>query len=240
MNNIKNDEVYHRCTATELKEELCEKCPLTEIINKGIQERIIPQIRDQQSLLTKEQFNTWVNKEVESASKSMQEARSAQIDQSKVHASEWNELYHWNKARIQALNQIYEKNIDVDYPDSLLNLKSNECQYLYFELTKDGYFMPKDTNKQHFNYVFGGGVPPHDFEPLCWNRKKQTLSELIILIIGNKTTSVPRLIQRNANRVFVDNKNKSIGELSNPKKTEYSYDYITLENITEALKSHSP
>lgn len=242
MNNKKIDETYHRCTATELKEELCEKCPLTELIDKGIQERIIPQIRNQQSLLTKEQFNIWVNNEIESASRSMQEARLASIkykDQAEQYASNWNELYHWNKVRIQALNQMYDKNTDVDYPDSLLNLKPNECQYLYLELTKDGYFMPKNTNQQHFNYVFGGGVCPEDFAPLCWNRRKQPLSELIILIIGNKIKSVPRLIQRNADRVFINNKNKSIGELSNPKKDEYSSDYIMLETITKDIKLHS-
>ena len=240
MNKIKNEKIYHRCIATELKEELCENCPLTERIKRGIQEQILPQIRNQKSLLTEEQFIVWVNKEIESASKSMQEARLASIkykEQAEEFASNWNELYHWNIARIQVLNQAFINTTNTNYPENLFNFNPNVCQYLYSELTKQGYFMPTSTNQQHFNYVFGGGVCPSNFAPLCWNRSKLTLSELMKFIVDGK--SVPRPIRRNADRVFINNKNESIGELYNPKKEEYSSDYDLLEAISRALKAHS-
>lgn len=242
MNKAKNNEIYHQCTATELKEELCEKCPLTERIKRGIQEQILPQIRNQKSLLTEEQFIVWVNKEIESASKSMQEARLASIkykDQAEEFASNWNELYHWNIARIQVLNQACINITDTNHPENLFNFKPNVCQYLYSELTKDGYFMPTSTNQQHFDYVFGGGICPSNFVPLCWNRSKQALSELIVFAVGKNTTSVPRPIKRDADRVFVKNGNKPIGELNNIKRDNYSSDYRSLETIAKVLKSHS-
>lgn len=122
----------------------------------------------------------------------------------------------------------------VIFPTSLMTLEPNQCHYLYTELTRNGYFLPKNTNRSHFDYVFGGGVCPKDFESLCWSSSKQALSELIIFIVGKK--SVPRHIQRNAASVFVDSKNMSIGKLSNPKKDESSSDYGTLDDIANALK----
>lgn len=131
------------------------------------------------------------------------------------------------------------KNLDpqagVIFPASLMSLEPNQCHYLYTELTRNGHFLPKDTNKAHFDYIFGGGVCPEDFEPLCWSSSKQALSELIIFIVGKK--SVPRHIQRNAASVFVDSENVSIGKLSNPKKDECSLDYGTLDDIAKVLKS---
>lgn len=137
---------------------------------------------------------------------------------------------------VEARNESFQKASSDNYPVPLLKLQSNECRYLYTELTKDGYFLPKDTKQAHFNYIFGGGLCPKDFTPLCWNRSKQALSELIIFIVGKK--SVPNQIKGNADRVFLNNEGLPIGRLSNPKKDEYSSDYEALENITKALKSH--
>ena len=122
------------------------------------------------------------------------------------------------------------------FPSCLLTLKSNECRYLYNELTKNDYFLSKETNQNHFNYVFGGGVCPDDFAPLGWNKSKQAIAELILLLL--KKTSIPRKTQRDASILFIIKK-KLIGSLSNPKKNEYSNDYGVLETIVQAINSRS-
>lgn len=124
------------------------------------------------------------------------------------------------------------------YPPCLFNLENNKLQYIYGELTRDSRFLPNDTNRRHFDFVFGGGVCPADFTPLRWNVSKQALSELIILITGGK--AVPRPINKAIGKVFMDAKNNPIKKLSNPKEGEYSNDYSALETITNALKTRSP
>ncbi len=130
-----------------------------------------------------------------------------------------------------------EISMSLDLPSSILSLQPNECQYLYGELTRNGHFMPTGTNQAHFNYVFGGGVCPADFTPLCWNVSKQALSELIIFAAGGK--SVPRSINNSIGRVFVDTKKTPIKKLSNPKKDEVSRDWGALQTITNTIKTRS-
>lgn len=151
---------------------------------------------------------------------------------------------HRLKIMMQGLDEVGDYNelgkapFSNSYPISLLTLEPNECLYLYKELTKNGYFLPKDTDQAHFNYVFGGGVCPEDFKPICWNVSKQALAELIIFIVGKK--AVPRSIQRNVRGVFVDSVNVPIASLSNPKKDEPSSDYGVIDNITKPLKTIKP
>lgn len=125
---------------------------------------------------------------------------------------------------------------NVSYPPCLLNLKPNKCQYLYAELTKGGYFLPDNTNQNHFNYVFGGGVCPNDFAPLHWKASKRALSELVILILNKN--AVPRPVKKAAKDLFISSKtNKSIGALSNPQKSDPSNDYSTLQTIANTINS---
>ena len=119
-------------------------------------------------------------------------------------------------------------------PSCLLDLKSDQCQDLYEKLTKDGHFLSKNTNQAHFNYVFGGGVCPNDFAPLHWNRSKQAIGELILLVL--KKPSIPRNIKRNAKYLFLIN-NKPIEELSNPKKSEPTKDYGILEDMLKNINT---
>lgn len=104
-----------RCTANEFKEVLCNDCPLLALIEEGMQTQILPQIRDQASLLTKDQFKSWVATEVASASNAMQEARLASINneaEAKYSAGAWNKLYHWNKDRISVLNKALSESVN--------------------------------------------------------------------------------------------------------------------------------
>ncbi len=125
-----------------------------------------------------------------------------------------------------------------NYPKPLLGLQSNECQYLYDKLTENGYFLPKDTDKIHFYFVFGGigEVCPKDFKPLQWNVSLRALSELIRFIIGHQT--VPRPMKREAQNLFIYPDGNPIGNLPNPKKEEFSNDHNELERIAKGLKSH--
>lgn len=121
-------------------------------------------------------------------------------------------------------------------PPHLLELDPAQCQYLYGKLTKDGHFLPEKTNQTHFNYVFGGGLYPKDFKPLRWNRSKQAIGELIILLLG--VTSVPRKKKRDTGGLFLIN-NKPVGVLSNPKKSEPTKDYGILEEIAKSINTRS-
>lgn len=124
-----------------------------------------------------------------------------------------------------------------DTPKSLMNLSQNKCDYLFDMLTKDGYFMPADSNLNDFRYVFGGGICPNCFTPIKWKGRKRSLCELISMLLG--TTTIPRPLQRDAGKLFLNAKNELIGELTNPKKNEPSNDCSTLETIVKTLKAHS-
>lgn len=121
-------------------------------------------------------------------------------------------------------------------PPHLLDLNPAQCQYLYGKLTKDGHFLPEKTNQTHFYYVFGGGLYPEDFKPLCWNRSKQAIGELIVLLLG--VSSIPRKMKRDAGGLFLIN-NEPVGELSNPKKSEPTKDYGILEEISNGINARS-
>lgn len=137
-------------------------------------------------------------------------------------------------------------NDTVDFPKSLLTLEHNKLRYLFDELTKDGHFLPTDTNQAHFNYVFGGGMCPKDFAPLHWQVGKNALSELVVQLIDNGTFNVPDPIAKAANNLFVftpphqkGNKKVSVGTLSNPKKNDLSKNYGILEEITKPKNTRS-
>ena len=141
-------------------------------------------------------------------------------------------------SRVKASRKIGE-NVQIQTlcpPTPLMNLMPNQCHCLYIQLTQDRHFLPKDTIQQHFNYVFGGGVCPGDFAPLQWNICKQALSELIILLTGQK--AVPRAMKKHADGLFVY-KGKSIGMLHNPKKGDFSRssEHGALEAIVEIIKN---
>lgn len=118
----------------------------------------------------------------------------------------------------------------------LLNLESQQSQQLYNKLIKEGKFLPQNTNKEHFNYIFSGGTQPSDFKPLKWKVAKQSLYELLRLL----SSRVSNQQRKNAGILFTNDNNSAIGTLNVPKSTEYSRYYNELENIVKEINPHTP
>ena len=57
-------------------------------------------------------------------------------------------------------------------------------QIILFDGLSGGGFLPKDTNKKHFNYVFGG-TETSDFEPLKWQGTQSLLAYFIYYGFGD-------------------------------------------------------
>lgn len=118
----------------------------------------------------------------------------------------------------------------------LLNLALKQSQLLYDRLTKYGKFLPQDTNKEHFNYIFSGGAQPDNFKPLKWMVAKQSLYELLRLL----SSRVSNQQRKDAGILFTNDKNSAIGTLNVPKSTEYSRYYNELENIVKGINPYTP
>lgn len=118
----------------------------------------------------------------------------------------------------------------------LLNLESQQSQQLYNKLIKEGKFLPQNTNKEHFNYIFSGGTQPSDFKPLKWKVAKQSLYELLRLL----SSRVSNQQRKNAGILFTNDNNSAIGTLNVPKSTEHSRYYNELENIVKEINPHTP
>ncbi len=58
-------------------------------------------------------------------------------------------------------------------------LSSNQQDYLYNKLTEKSVFLPIETGRESFNFVFGGSVKPDSFQPLEWQKNVQLLRELL-------------------------------------------------------------
>jgi hypothetical protein len=111
-------EKYNQCTATEFKtdiSELCEKCPLTKLINSGIENQIISQAQQQKEILNKEQFKNYIDDEVKNAQTAMQKVFLTEQQnkdyKTDIYRKERVKNYIWNKERIKALVRIIN---DVD------------------------------------------------------------------------------------------------------------------------------
>lgn len=105
---------YNYCTSKIFKkdlEDLCENCPLVERINNGIKKQILFQANEKKGILSKNQFKTYLEKEIENASKSME--RVFLTEQQNIeyktdpHRKKRIEIYIWNKERIKALNSFF-------------------------------------------------------------------------------------------------------------------------------------
>jgi hypothetical protein len=166
---------YTTCTTKEFKKdliELCEKCPLNSKIKNGIKNQIIRQAQIQKELLTKSQFENYINNEIEDATKVIQEILLIETNphQGKEFLQNRTELYIWNKERINALNKFlvarnekpkkshpkfflkYEhfefaekliKNIDRKY-------ELAECSFIYRAMINDGFI---DADYKHKSII---------------------------------------------------------------------------------------
>ncbi len=106
--------VYHcECGKQEFKtkySELCENCELKPKIKEGIENQIIAEAKIKQSILTKEQFVTYINNEIKNASDTITNRLLAQRNQKEIDPK--NEYVGtrimgviWNSERIKALNK---------------------------------------------------------------------------------------------------------------------------------------
>ena len=98
--------MFPTCTTKEFKDDiskLCDNCPLTEKIKKGIKEQIIFQTEQKKSILTDDQFKKYLNAEIENATKSM-DYMFMESQNNTNFMSNIIEVYIWNKERIKALN----------------------------------------------------------------------------------------------------------------------------------------
>lgn len=110
---MKQLDFHSYCTSEEFKtdiSQLCEKCPLTELILEGIQNQIIFQAREKQEILTPEQFKKYINDEIKNAEEAMQKIflieRQTMYDKNDPYRKTRIKTYIWNKERIKALNQV--------------------------------------------------------------------------------------------------------------------------------------
>ncbi|NJN24750.1 MAG: hypothetical protein HC819_01525 [Cyclobacteriaceae bacterium] len=101
---------YPYCASTDFKNditELCEKCPLIDKAKVLIDKQIEPQVKQQQEILTKEQFQDYLNNEIESAQNAMKRVKLLDLQNNNGDNFRCNriEVYILNKERIKKLNE---------------------------------------------------------------------------------------------------------------------------------------
>ena len=176
--------MHSYCTTKEFKtdiSQLCDKCPLLVIIPKKIEEQIIFQAKERYETNPDSIFQ-YIQSEIENAERKMTKMF---FDSKKkgMYLDKISEIYIWNKERIKALLKFKktiqnlkevesEKNSTKKIVHFTRSSNNTEQQSLFDGLTNYG-FIPKDTNRGHFNFVFGGiAIPDNEkqFEPLIWQK----------------------------------------------------------------------
>lgn len=104
-------EKYPYCNSETFKadiSELCEKCPLIDLIQNGIVNQVEFQAKQKKEVLTMEQLTEYVKGEVENASKAMEKAHLEELQRpdDKRFRPRRIERYIWNKERIKVLNTL--------------------------------------------------------------------------------------------------------------------------------------
>ncbi|WP_017732528.1 hypothetical protein [Nafulsella turpanensis] len=109
-------EKHPYCTSEVFKKdisELCEFCPLVDIIENAIQNQIIAQADIQKEILSKPAFEGYLNREIESAQKRMEKEYLEELRNKdyKKDPGRQNRIIHfiWNKERIKALNKFFDE-----------------------------------------------------------------------------------------------------------------------------------
>lgn len=132
------------CTSKEFKKdisELCDKCPLTMLINIALKEQIEVQAEENSKILSKTQFNEYVYSEIENAKSAMQRVYLTELQNKEYkqdpYRSKRIELYIWNKERIRVLNTFLK--LDEPKTKSSLSLSQIALIHAYNEdyITRD-------------------------------------------------------------------------------------------------------
>jgi hypothetical protein len=105
--------MHNTCTSNDFKNDinqLCDKCPLVEIINTHINEQIIFQAKDKKETLTKKQYLKYTKKEIKNASRVMESVFLTERQNVNYKKDPYRknriEVYIFNKERIKALNRL--------------------------------------------------------------------------------------------------------------------------------------
>ena len=115
-----------------------------------------------------------------------------------------------------------------------------EREHIFNGLISGG-FIPKDTNRNHFNYVFGGMVIPDNekpFKPIQWLKNKQRLRELLTSPKVKNVEVLIAEIERNTPLCFIDAKNNALCLAKNKKVQQGEttpIDYRLLQKILATL-----
>lgn len=143
------NEVNPYCTSKEFKKnlsELCDKCPLVQVINDEIKKIVEPQALERKELLTKDQFEDYINKQIAISEENMSFC-SQQMESSGYERSQRTRIICiretiFSKERIKALNRI----MDADKPNRLPNA---EAPVLNFE----DLFLKTEYKKYLFKFL---------------------------------------------------------------------------------------
>lgn len=114
----------------------------------------------------------------------------------------------------------------------LLELNAEQLDKLFLLLTSN--FIDAETDRQSFDYIFGGKEKPIQFEPLVWILSKQLLRELLTglqkEIKFNKkhpeTRELSNEIERQTSTFFVDKNKKPLQLASNKIVLSLESDHI--------------
>jgi hypothetical protein len=154
MNSLKS------CSSEVFKDDinqLCNKCPLIDLIDNGITNQILKEAYFKKEIMTNEQFKNYINSEIENSSKaitktSLNQKNQKTIDPKNRYLKTRIKNIIWNKERIKALNSILlEKGRHIEKP--LINkydrVFKNDYSYILFtELINNA------KTKNDYSFIF--------------------------------------------------------------------------------------
>lgn len=105
---------YKICTSEDFKtdiKDLCKNCPLIDLINNGMPNQILDEAYLKMDVMTKTQFNNYINSEIENASKAitntlLNQKNQKTIDPKNKYLKTRIQNIIWNKERIKMLNSL--------------------------------------------------------------------------------------------------------------------------------------
>jgi hypothetical protein len=129
--------------------------------------------------------------------------------------------------------------VELQPPHFTQYITSDGKKKLFEGLTKVG-LLPKDTDYNHFNFVFGGTTIPDNekpFEPLKWFKAKQLLRELLE---GVKTSDMKiSEVERQVPSFFVDDENKPLSLAKDKKVPNDTYSTYISDLIKDLHNTHA-
>lgn len=189
-------EVYQTCKATELKtdiDDLCENCPLRIKIPLKIEKEIIQQAKKQKEILNKSQFEKYVNKEVQDASKGIE--TSLQFENDPYQGQEFRanriEIYILNKERIKALNKMLATPKETSNPYSDIFKGNDNKNFLIFKAYIENHIIDWYADYSFLFQKMKAENRLHNVKHLYfmkWLKNKNYISDKVFDVLLSKTT----------------------------------------------------